>query len=146
MYHSITLDGLNTWDDWHLIPTSKPVIPIEGFSANQVDIPNRNGFVDITENLTGSVTFGSSQSSVSFIVTDEYYDSASDRTIQNRKPQYIYEEFRNLFHGRAVSMILEDYPGTEYQVRLTVGSFSHGFGFATFTMGYTIVGKVALEG
>lgn len=26
MYHSITIGEKNTWDDWHLIPTSRPLV------------------------------------------------------------------------------------------------------------------------
>ena len=31
MYHSITIGDKNTWDDWHMIPVTPPVIapPVE---------------------------------------------------------------------------------------------------------------------
>ena len=59
MYHSITFGdgslypsgspkegqfmGINTWDDWHLIPSSRPVIASPGVSTNFVEIPGKHG-------------------------------------------------------------------------------------------------------
>ena len=48
MYHSITIGDKNTWDDWKIIPVSRPVVapPVEkilsGYSnAASVEKPER---------------------------------------------------------------------------------------------------------
>ena len=43
MYHSITIGDKNTWDDWHMIPVTPPVIapPVE--KTISLDVEGRNG-------------------------------------------------------------------------------------------------------
>ena len=37
--HSARIGDKDTWDDWHLIPTSKTVIPPPPVKIKEVDIP-----------------------------------------------------------------------------------------------------------
>ena len=53
MYHSITFGDKNTFDDWHLIPTSRPVIAPPPFRSHTEDIPGGFGSLDLSEALTG---------------------------------------------------------------------------------------------
>lgn len=50
MYHSIIFyknddftSGLNTYDDWFLIPTSRPVFNPPAVKTKYIDIPGRTG-------------------------------------------------------------------------------------------------------
>ena len=57
MYHSITLGTKNTWDDWHLIPTSRPVVNPPSVKTNMIEIPGGDGVLDLTTALAGRVLY-----------------------------------------------------------------------------------------
>ena len=50
MYHSITIGDKNTWDDWHMIPVTPPVIapPVEKTISLDVGDPTARYFTNIT--------------------------------------------------------------------------------------------------
>ncbi len=43
MYHSITIGNKNTWDDWHLIPATRPLFNPPTVKTNMVNIPGGDG-------------------------------------------------------------------------------------------------------
>ena len=43
MYHSITFGNKNTWNDWHLIPTSRPVFGLPSLKKKTLDIQGGAG-------------------------------------------------------------------------------------------------------
>ena len=52
MYHSITIGDKNTWDDWKMIPVSRPVVapPVEKILS--VNVPGRDGTTYLSKSLT----------------------------------------------------------------------------------------------
>ena len=63
MYHSINFGNKNTWDDWRLIPTSRPVFLPPDVKKVLVDLPGSDGVIDLTESLTGYVKYGNRKGS-----------------------------------------------------------------------------------
>ena len=61
MYHSVrfTKKGVvkNSWSDWYLVPSSRPVINPPEPKFNTVDIPGANGSIDLTEVVSGDVVY-----------------------------------------------------------------------------------------
>lgn len=58
MYHSIIFENSehiqrDTWRDWRLIPTSRPVVSPPRKKEKIIDIPGRNGYLDLSTALTG---------------------------------------------------------------------------------------------
>lgn len=53
--HSITFGTKNSWTDYHMIPTSRPIISPPKPKRITVDIPGTNGYLDLTTALTGGV-------------------------------------------------------------------------------------------
>lgn len=140
MYHSITfsndldstvtgrLVGKNTWDDWHLIPSSRPSVAQAGVSTNFVDIPGRStGPIDMTEYLTGSVVYGQRKGSFEFIVDN---DHESWVTLQNKIVNYI--------HGKRLRMSLEDDPTHYYEGRFTVSDWKSESWNSKITINYVL--------
>ena len=139
MYHSITffdgvLDqqgkpvGKNTWDDWYLIPSSRPTVAQAGVSTSFVDIPGRrDGPFDMTEYLTGGVVYGQRSGSFEFIVDNdhEYWE-----TLRNTIASYI--------HGKRMRIILEDDPGFYYEGRFAVSGWSSESWNSKVTISYTL--------
>ena len=75
MYHSITFDDdVNTWDDWHLIPATRPVFNPPDTKTHYVNIPGANGQIDLTESLTGYPLYENRTGSIEFYVANGYED------------------------------------------------------------------------
>ena len=50
--HSITINGMNTWDIWHMAPKSRPFVSPPQVKTEYVDVPGADGALDYTEVLT----------------------------------------------------------------------------------------------
>lgn len=144
MYHSITFGdgslypaghekegqfmGKNTWDDWHMIPSSRPTISSPGVSANFVEIPGRlEGPIDMSEYLTNRPIYGSRSGSFEFIVENDH--------------QYwttLKRELMAFFHGKRMKMCLEDDPGFYWEGRFTFNSWQSKEWNSTVTIDYTL--------
>ena len=74
MYHSITIGEKNTWDDWHLIPTSRPLFSAPKVKENIIDIPGADGSLDLTIALTGRPTYENRIGSWTFAVQNGFKD------------------------------------------------------------------------
>ena len=129
MYHSIyfgelTLDEntgkflttttKNTWNDWYLIPSSKPIVAQAGVSTNFVDIPGRrDGPIDMSEYLTGSPIYGQRSGSFEFYIDPdhEYWE-----TIRMKIASYL--------HGKRMKMCLEDDPMYYYEGRFSLSGMT----------------------
>lgn len=123
MYHSITLDlyaerggrvqKINTYDDLHLIPLSRPVINPPAVKTKQIDVPGANGVIDLTGSLTPYPVYSNRQGSISFAVEND-----------KENWQYLYSRILNLIHGHKAETTLEDDPGWIYDGRWTVSGWN----------------------
>ena len=68
----IHLNGKNTWDDWHLIPASRPLFNPPSQKTNYIDIPGTNGMLDASEILTNYPVFENRKGSNEFYVMNGY--------------------------------------------------------------------------
>lgn len=71
MYHSIVFFNSenierDTWRDWGLIPTSRPVVSPPKKKGKTIDIPGRNGYLDLSTALTGYPVYGNRTGSWDF--------------------------------------------------------------------------------
>lgn len=110
MYHSITFyngsDSKNTWDDWRLIPTGRPV-PVDPTPVySYVDIPGSDGQKDLSDYLIGRPTLSDRSGAFEFYMTD------GDLNWHARRNSII-----NYFKGRKMMMLLEDEPSIHYEGR-----------------------------
>lgn len=101
--------GANTWDDWHLIPVSRPeIVPPEVYT-NYVDLPAVHGKLDLSEYLTGGPVYKNRSGSLEFYAANGYHFWAET-----------YNEICNLLHGKRMFMVLEDEPEYFYEGRFRV--------------------------
>lgn len=143
MYHSITITGdegsMNTWTDWHLIPTSRPFVALPTVNKKTVEIPGRNGVIDLTTFLTGSPTFGNRKGSWEFYIVNKFYlysDPAFIKNVSNWESwSKAVREISGYCHGKVMSVTLEDDPDYSYKGRLEV-SYSPQSDYSTITINY----------
>lgn len=127
MYHSITIGSKNTWDDWHLIPASRPVFVPPVVKTNSIDYINSDGSLDLTENLTDEPKYGNRSGSFSFIVENGHANWA-----------VLYSEIMAYLHGKKYKARLEDDPDYYYEGRFAVSSWASGAQYSTITIAYDV--------
>ena len=144
MYHSITfakalatypdssekaghLMGKNTWDDWHLIPATRPVIASPGVSTKFVEIPGNDIPIDMTEYLCGRPIFTSRSGSFEFYVDNdhEYWET-------------IRMNIANYLHGQHCYISLEDDPTYYWVGRFALSEWKSEANNSKIVIDYTI--------
>lgn len=135
--YSITFESLdtglkrNTWEDWHLIPASPPMVnPPEAYT-NYVDIPGRKqGPLDLSEVLSEGPVFLNTEGSWDFIWSAEYCPDMS-------RPE-AFRTVTQFLHGRRFRITLQEDPDTSYIGRIQVSDPKPGNTYSTITINYTI--------
>ena len=133
MYYAVTFvvgeRAINSWTDWHLVPSSRPVIQPPKPKKTMIDIPGSSNRIDLTETLAGDVTYSNRTGSIEFIVNplrEEYtwYD--------------IYNMVMNDVHGRRVKLSLEEEPDWYYEGRVEVNNWASNEDYSRITLDYDL--------
>ena len=120
MYHSITFVKVisnneeeikNTWDDWHLIPSSEPMFSHPNAVYSYVDVPGADGSLDLTDYLIGRPTYSDRQGTFEFVITNGY-DPMESRDFISKKE--LRTQLANYFNGGIMAAYLEDDPDYFY--------------------------------
>lgn len=144
-YHSLTfINGgakRNTWDDWHLIPTSRPVIEMPGIVTNYVDIPGASGSLDLTEALSGYPVYKDREGSIEFMIMHTLLDSSAGENLGYRALTtgawaLLVNNIASFLHGKKLRMLYEDEPGECYEGRFAVSDVKSGDSCMTFSIEY----------
>lgn len=115
------LDKFNTWYDWGLILTDKEIGAAEP-KENYVDIDGMSGSLDLTESLTGEVTYKDRTISASFWTDNSSY---RDRDVLMRK-------IVTSLHGKKIKIIEPDDPDHYYMGRVKIKSFDNTLPYLEF--------------
>lgn len=137
MYHSITIGTRNTYDDWHLVPDGRPVVSMPEPKLTTINIPGRNGLLDLSESIRKFPVFSNRTGSWKFhVLNDKIYWVT------------LYERIATYLHGKYMQVILEDDPGWYYQGRIMVKNWvSNNNGtWSDVELGYSLEPyKLAIE-
>jgi phage-related protein len=112
MYHSLIFqrDGevlsYNTWNNWHLIPSVRPVVAMPTPQYKYVEIPGSSDQLDLSTYLTGKIIYSDRKGAFQFYVDND------GRNWQSRRA-----ELSEFFDGRKMKLILEDDPNYYYYGR-----------------------------
>jgi phage-related protein len=126
MYHSITIGNKNTWDDWRLIPSSRPLVAPPSVKENSLDIPGTNGMLDST-GMHGRVFYGNRTGSWQFIVMNDF-----------RSWEEAYSDIMAHLHGQAMIAVLEDDPEYYYTGRFKVNQWASNKDYSGITIDYNV--------
>lgn len=126
-YHSITIGEKNTWDDWHLVPTSRPLVVPPNVNTSYVTVPGASGSLDLTEALTGHPTYSNRSGSWEFLVMNGYGSWESR-----------YSEIMAYLHGKRFQIILDDDPNYYYEGRLSVASWTSPKDWSRISINYNV--------
>ena len=133
MYHSLIInvgeDYINTWDDWFLIPSSRPVIspPIE--RTKFATVPGRDGNLDYSQSISGKPTFDNRTGKIEFYLEND---------IPNWDWETAYTTICETLKGQRVRMALEDNPAHYYEGLIWVSQYKSSKGHSTITLEYNL--------
>lgn len=113
MYHSVTFGDKNTWDDWHLIPESRPVFLPPDMKTSYVEIPGTDGHINLSKALTGEMMYKTRQGNLKFYVENGFKDWA-----------VLYSEIMEYLHGQDMKIVLEDDPSFYYEGTVSVNKWA----------------------
>lgn len=127
MYHSITLGDKNTWTDWHLIPSSRPLVNPPNVRSSFVEIPGSDGALDLSDALIGRPTYADRTGTWDFYV-DNGYGDWTDR----------YSNIMAYLHGQKMKAVLEDDPLFYYEGRFTVNQWRSDPYYSRIAINYEV--------
>jgi len=141
MYHSIDFISesevtANTYDHWHLVPSTRPTISMPPVKTSYIEIPGASGKLDLSETLTKYPIYDNRTGSIDFIVLNNYQTN-------NHSWLKLYEEIARFLHGKKLKMILEDdkydYYHYYYEGRFDIAWNSDNSGqWSTVTINYEV--------
>lgn len=122
--------SVNTYEKWHIVPTSRPLVNPPAYKKKTLDIPGASGSLDISEALTGFPVFENRTGSWEFVVLNEWDG------VDNYQWERIYESIMSFVHGKMCTVTLEDDFEYYYVGRLTVNSWNSDKDHSRITIDY----------
>ena len=121
----------NTWTHFNLIPTGRPIFNLPEVKSEYVEIPQRDGFIDLTTKLgyPNTPRYGTRKGTWEFWVPPFLSEYPND-----------FQRLANAVHGLTKKVIAEDDPYYYYTGRITVDDWvpaNDGSG-TTVTLGYNL--------
>lgn len=108
-------DSVNTWDDWHLIPSKRPVFNPPKQKTNYLEVPGASYTLDLSETLTGYPVFDDREGTIEFIMENGYGEWYAR-----------YSEIARFLHGKTLRAFLEDENDYFYEGRFAIDSYTPG--------------------
>ena len=127
MYHSVTFGDINTWDDWRLIPTSRPLFNPPPPKVKTLEIPGGDGVIDLSQSLTGYPVYQNRTGSIEFVVLNGF-----------KEWQEAYSDIMDYLHGQRMRAILEDDPDYFYEGRFSVNAWKSEKDNSKITIDYDV--------
>lgn len=134
--HKINFDEINigagntrhTSLDWFLIPTERPSIDKATVKEHYIDIPGKNGGLDLTESLTGYPLYNYIEGSFEFTILNDrklpVLNSIGELVKEKDISwEVLNRDIRGFLNGKECFMMLEDDPSWYYKGRFTVGRY-----------------------
>lgn len=117
------LDKFNTWYDWRLVLTNKSVTPPDP-KTNCIEIDGRDGTLDLSESLTGEITYKDRTVSASFWTSEGSFNERA----------FLLRKIVTTLHGKKIKIIEPDDPDHYFYGRVKVKSLNNILPYATFTI------------
>ena len=119
----VTIGEKHSFNDWGIILSSKVISPPEP-QLNRVNVPLRDGSIDLTESLTDDIKFKDRKITLNFTVMDRATWTAK------------VSEIENYLHGKQMKIVFDDDLAFYYFGRVSVNKWETN----------KTIGKLVIEG
>lgn len=134
MYHSITFGSKDSWEDWHLIPSSRPVFNPPAPKYKFIDVPGADHHIDLSSVLTGDIAYNAREGSIEF-----YVDNGQLSDYNHEHWADLYSEIMDYLHGKIIKAIpIDDDPGFCYEGRFSVNQWTSDVNNSKITIDYNV--------
>lgn len=113
--YGVTFNGLHSFRNYRLLPTSAPVITPPEVKTHYIEVPGADGSLDLTEALTGYPTYGDRKGTFNY----QFYAPKSEW-------YNVYNDIVHDLNGVSADVILDEDAQYYYKGRLIVGTPSFG--------------------
>jgi len=127
LYHSVTFGDKNTWEDWRLVPTSRPLFNPPAQKVKTLDIPGGDGLIDLSQSLTGYPVYQNRTGSIEFLVMNGF-----------KTWQLAYSDIMDYLHGQRMRAVLEDDPEYFYEGRFAINEWKSEKDWSRIVVDYDV--------
>lgn len=122
------VDGKNTWADWKLIPSQKPIVNPPPPIFKHIEVPGMYGVLDLSRILTGRMNYQNRTGSWEFVIDHD----------RNTHFETAYSEIMNYLHGENLVCVLSDDPAFYYEGSFSVSSPKSNAGWTVLSIDYNL--------
>lgn len=123
--HGVTFGKYHSWRDWHLVPSSRPVIAPPKERTNYVTVPGRDGAWDLSQSVAGRAVYDDREGSLEFYVENGYWDWNT-----------AYTTILNALAGTRLDIVLDDDPTHAYHGACWLDQWKSNKGHSTIVIKY----------
>lgn len=123
MERAFIFDKFNTFYDWGLVLTAKTVTPSEA-KTKLIELDGMSGSLDLSEALSGEVTYKDRSVSASFLTDVGTYEERVK----------LLRDITAKLHGKKVKIIEPDYPNHYFYGRAKITNLKNNLAYAEFTI------------
>ena len=113
---SVNFGDKNTWDDWQMVPTERPVISFPGVKTNIINLTGADGQIDLMDIVVRSPVYANRTGSMTFRMVN----TAGAASIASRK-----NAIAHYLHGVTMDMVLDDEPEWYYTGKFSVSDVKY---------------------
>lgn len=138
MYYSINIGDKNTFDDWHLLSTSRQCVAPPIPKTNYIEVPGKSGMLDYTNALVKTPRYSDREGTWEFIVLNPGdIETYQLKDIYPQNHTDLYSELMQYFDGRVFDKIwLEDDPDYYYTGRVWLSNYQNSSSWSQVTLSY----------
>ena len=133
MFHSVTINGKNTWDNYHMVPANGIYLPTPPEQKRTtIDLKTGNGLLDVSTVLTGYPLFQNRSGELQYFILDPWDleeqgigSSLNLNQVEQRIKKHFSEPDSNKyitnFFNRLRNLVYDDTTSPEYFVTVVYG-------------------------
>ena len=133
MFHSVTINGKNTWNNYHMVPANGIYLPTPPEQKRTtIDLKTGNGLLDVSTVLTGYPLFQNRSGELQYLILDPWDleeqgigSSLNLNQVEQRIKKHFSEPSNNKyitdFFNRLRNLVYDDNTSPEYFVTVVYG-------------------------
>ena len=121
-------DPMFTWEDFHLIPVSRPSVSVPKANYTMATVPNTSKRLNITDNLLGGLTLDSRVGEWQFYIDHEQWKDWVTT----------HHDLEEYFNGSKMLISLDDKTETIYEGRVSLSAYEANKDYSSVTISYDL--------